>query len=157
MENSKIKNTDNPGKKSSIEWTPRILGLACNWCTYAGADLAGTSRMKYPENIRIIRIMCTGRIDPTFLLQAIFRGVDGILIGGCHPGDCHYQSGNHKARRRVLLTQELLKQFGIRPERIELQWISASESRKFAAVVQEFTEKIRTLGPNPIKGDHRAS
>ncbi len=136
-------------------WTPRIIGFACNWCTYAGADLAGTSRMKYPTNIRIIRLMCTGRMDPTFILKVFLGGVDGVLVGGCHPGDCHYQSGNHKAQRRIIFTKKLLGQFGIEPERLRLEWISASEGARFAQVVTEFTEKIKSLGPNPLKGDGR--
>ncbi|MFH1940730.1 MAG: hydrogenase iron-sulfur subunit [bacterium] len=137
-------------EKSSDTWSPRIVGFACNWCTYAGADLAGTSRMKYPANIRIIRLMCTGRMDPTFILKAFLRGVDGVLIGGCHPGDCHYTSGNYKAQRRIVLTKKLLQQLGIEPERLRLEWISASEGAQFAQIVTDFTETIRALGPNPF-------
>jgi len=152
--------TSEDEKKSDAEksltkssWTPRIVGFACNWCTYAGADLAGTTRITYPPNIRIVRIMCTGRMDPTFILNAFFCGVDGVFIGGCHPGECHYQSGNYKAQRRVLLVKKMLRQFGIEPERLRLEWISASEGAKFAQVVTEFTEKIKSLGPNPLKGN----
>jgi len=133
------------------DWDPNIIGFACNWCCYAGADLAGTSRIQYPANIRIIRLMCTGRIDPTFILKAFFEGVDGILIGGCHPGDCHYQSGNHKAHRCIQLTKKLIAQFGIEPERLHLEWISASEGKLFAQTVTTFTDKIKSLGPNPLK------
>jgi len=129
------------------EWSPNIVGFACNWCTYAGADLAGTARMKYPANIRIIRLMCTGRIDPTFILKAFLKGADGVLIGGCHPGDCHYQSGNYKAQKRIVLTKRLLKQFNIDDNRLKLEWISASEGLKFAQIVEAFTESIRSLGP----------
>ena len=136
---------------SNTTWSPKIICFACNWCTYTGADLAGTSRFKYPPNIRIIRLMCSGRMDPTFILRAFLGGVDGVLIGGCHPGDCHYKSGNFKAQSRIILTQRLLNQFGIEPERLNLEWISASEGAKFAEVVTNFTEKIKTLGPNPIK------
>ena len=128
---------------------PRILGFACNWCTYAGADLAGTSRLQYPPNIKIIRIMCTGRITPHFILAAFGKGADGILIGGCHPGDCHYIEGNYKAMRRVDLTKKLLNQFGIEPERLRLEWISASEGARFAQVVTEFTNQIKKIGPLP--------
>lgn len=151
-ENTNIQTTE---KSTNRSWSPRIIGFACNWCTYAGADLAGTSRMKYPSNIRIIRLMCTGRIDPTFILKAFINGVDGVLVGGCHPGDCHYQSGNYKAQRRVILTKRLMEQFGIEPERLKLEWISASEGAHFAEVVNAFTEQIQALGPNPLMGDGR--
>lgn len=140
---------------SSELWTPQIIGFACNWCTYAGVDLAGTSRMEYPANIRIIRLMCTGRLDPTFILKAFLGGIDGVLVGGCHPGDCHYTSGNYKAQRRIILTKSILKQLGIEPERLQMEWISASEGARFVQVVTEFTEKIQSLGPNPMKGNHR--
>lgn len=126
---------------------PKILGFACNWCTYAGADLAGTSRLQYPPNIKTIRVMCSGRISPHFILAAFSKGVDGILIGGCHPGDCHYIEGNYKAMRRAALTKMLLHQFGIEPERLRLEWISAAEGVRFAQVVAEFTEQIKKLGP----------
>ena len=153
--------TQNGGKvihtKGNNAWSPRIIGFACNWCTYAGADLAGTSRMKYPANIRIIRLMCTGRIDPTFILKAFLGGIDGVLIGGCHPGDCHYQSGNYKAQRRVQLTKKLLGQFGIEPDRLRLEWISASEGARFAEIVSEFTQAIQSMGPNPLKESTRAT
>jgi F420-non-reducing hydrogenase iron-sulfur subunit len=139
--------------KSDETWSPRIVGFACNWCTYAGADLAGTSRMKYPANIRIIRLMCTGRMDPTFILKAFLRGVDGVLVGGCHPGDCHYTSGNYKAQRRIVLTKKLLQQLGIEPERLRLEWISASEGARFAQIVTDFTETIKALGHNPLWGN----
>ena len=123
MEATRVKTGDAKRSTSTneIPWSPHIIGFACNWCTYAGADLAGTSRMKYPANIRIVRLMCTGRIDPTFILKAFLGGVDGVLVGGCHPGDCHYQSGNYKAQRRIILTQKLLQQFGIDPERLRLE------------------------------------
>jgi len=126
---------------------PRIVGFTCNWCTYAGADLAGTSRIQYPPNIRIIRVMCTGRINPEFILKAFKRGADGILIGGCHIGDCHYLEGNYKARNRYMLLKKLIEQFGIEPERLRFEFISASEGNKFANVVKEMTEEIRKLGP----------
>jgi F420-non-reducing hydrogenase iron-sulfur subunit len=152
MESAMAKEPQEEGTKPRPgEWSPEIIGFACNWCTYAGADLAGTSRMKYPANIRIIRLMCTGRIDPSFILKAFLKGADGVLIGGCHPGDCHYQSGNYKAQRRIVLTKRLLKQFNIEPERLSIEWISASEGGKFADTVGAFTETIRSLGPNPLK------
>jgi len=138
---------------SSELWTPQIIGFACNWCTYAGADLAGTSRMEYPANIRLIRLLCTGRLDPTFIFKAFLGGIDGVLVGGCHPGDCHYTSGNYEAQRRIILTKNILKQLGIEPDRLQMEWISASEGARFAQVVIEFTEKIQSLGPNPMKGN----
>jgi F420-non-reducing hydrogenase iron-sulfur subunit len=126
---------------------PLILGFACNWCTYAGADLAGTSRIQYPPNIKVIRVMCSGRVDPTFILRAFARGVDGVLIGGCHPGDCHYIEGNYKARRRIHLLRNMFRDFGIEPERLRLEWISASEGARFAEVVADFTKTIQEMGP----------
>jgi F420-non-reducing hydrogenase iron-sulfur subunit len=126
---------------------PVILGFACNWCTYAGADLAGTSRIQYPPNLRMIRVMCSGRVDPTFVLKAFASGVDGVLIGGCHPGDCHYMEGNYKARRRIHLLRKMLNDFGIEPERVRLEWVSASEGARFAEVVADFTKTVKELGP----------
>ncbi len=134
------------------DFEPRIIGFFCNWCTYAGADLAGTSRIQYPPNIRIIRLMCSGALDPVYVIKALLEGADGILIGGCHPGDCHYQSGNYKARRRVAILQSILKQMGFEPERVWLRWISASEGRYFADTVAEMVDKLKELGPNPLKG-----
>lgn len=134
------------------QFEPRIIGFLCNWCSYAGADLAGVSRIQYPPNIRIIRVMCSGRIDPSFVLEAFKDGADGVLVAGCHlPSDCHYISGNFKALRRISLLKDVLKEFGIEPERLRLEWISASEGDKFAAVVKDMTEQVRKLGPIPIK------
>jgi F420-non-reducing hydrogenase iron-sulfur subunit len=131
---------------------PKIIGFLCNWCSYAGADLAGVSRIQYPPNIRIIRVMCSGRIDPAFILEAIKDGADGVLVAGCHlPSDCHYMSGNFKALRRVNLTKRVLKEFGIEPERVRLEWISASEGEKFAAVVRDMVDELKKLGPNPVR------
>jgi len=130
---------------------PKIVGFCCNWCSYAGADLAGVSRFQYPPNIRIIRVMCSGRVDPTFILKALEVGADGVLITGCHPGDCHYMSGNYKAERRILLLKKVLEQLGIEKERIRLEWVSASEGARFAEVVTDFTQTIKNLGPNPIR------
>jgi F420-non-reducing hydrogenase iron-sulfur subunit len=131
---------------------PRIIGFLCNWCSYAGADLAGVSRIQYPPNIRIIRVMCSGRIDPAFVLEAFKDGADGVLVAGCHPpSDCHYISGNFKALRRITLLKKALKEFGIEPERLRLEWISASEGDKFAEVVRDMVEELKNLGPNPVK------
>ena len=131
----------------SKEWTPRIAAFCCNWCSYAGADLAGTSRIQYPSAVRIIRVNCTGRIDPEFVLNALDKGADGVLVSGCHPGDCHYTSGNLKMRARWTLLQIAIEQAGINPDRIRLQWASASEGQKFADGVRELTEKVKNLGP----------
>jgi len=126
---------------------PRIVGFLCRWCSYTGADLAGTSRIQYPSNVTPIRVMCSGRVDPTFVVKALADGADGVLIAGCHPGDCHYSEGNYKAMRRFPLLLRLLEQFGVEPERVRLEWISASEGEKFAEVVREMTEKLLALGP----------
>ena len=135
------------------EFEPKIIGFLCNWCSYAGADLAGVSRIQYPPNIRIIRLMCSGRIDPAFILEAFKDGADGVLVAGCHlPSDCHYMSGHFKALRRINLLKRILKDFGIEPERLRLEWISASEGDKFAAVVKSMVEDVKKLGPNPLKG-----
>lgn len=130
---------------------PKIVAFLCNWCSYTGADLAGTSRMKYASNIRIIRIMCSGRVEPTFVLKAFKEGADGILICGCHPGDCHYHEGNYKCLRRFHLLQKYLIQMGIPLERLKLEWISASEGAEFAQLVNEFTETLKKLDPSEIK------
>lgn len=130
---------------------PRIVGFLCNWCTYTGADLAGTSRIQYPPHIRIIRVMCSGAVDPTYVLKALFDGADGVFIGGCHPGDCHYLTGNYKARRKIVLMRSILETLGLEPDRLWLRWISASEGQKFADTMSEVSERIKQLGPNPIK------
>ncbi|MEW6547713.1 MAG: hydrogenase iron-sulfur subunit [Bacillota bacterium] len=128
---------------------PRIVGIFCNWCSYAGADLAGVSRLKYPANLRIVRVMCSGRVEPTMVLKAFACGADGVLVAGCHPGDCHYQQGNYKTLRRVPLLERTLAQFGIHPSRFRLAWISASEGHKLVQVVSEMVEQVRDLGPLP--------
>jgi len=134
------------------EFEPRIVGFLCNWCAYAGADLAGVSRIQYPPNIRVIRVMCSGRVDPVFILEAFKNGADGILVAGCHlPADCHYLAGNFKAQRRILLLKRLLKEFGIEPERLRLEWVSASEGDRFATVIKDMTEEIKKLGPSPLR------
>ena len=126
---------------------PTIVGFLCRWCAYTGADLAGISRTRYPASLSAVRVMCSGRVDPTFVVKAFADGADGVLIAGCHPGDCHYQNGNHKALRRFPLLRSLLTQYGIEPARIRLEWISAAEGELFARVVEEFTEELRHLGP----------
>jgi F420-non-reducing hydrogenase iron-sulfur subunit len=135
----------------SDDFEPRIIAFLCNWCSYTGADLAGTSRMQYPPNVRIIRLMCSGAVDPVYILKPILEGADGVLIGGCHPGDCHYQSGNYKARRRVAIAKNILSQLGFDEERIWLRWISASEGRLFADTITEMVAKLKEKGPNPLK------
>ena len=130
-----------------MSFEPKIIGFLCNWCSYTGADLAGTARMKYPPNMVAIRVMCSGRIDPGFILSAFQKGADGVLVCGCHPGDCHYVEGNYKCMRRIPLTKRILKEFGIDESRLRLEWVSASEGAIFQEVVTEFTEQIRTLGP----------
>lgn len=136
-----------------MAFEPRIVGFLCNWCSYTGADLAGTSRIKYPPNVRVIRVMCSARIDPTFIIKALSEGADGVLICGCHPGDCHYVEGNYKTMRRQALLKKMLRSFGIEEERVRLEWVSASEGVRFAEVVNDMTEKIRKLGPNRIKAE----
>ncbi|MFX1250081.1 MAG: hydrogenase iron-sulfur subunit [Promethearchaeota archaeon] len=129
------------------DFEPNIIGFLCNWCSYAGADLAGTSRIQYPPNIRVIRVMCSGRVNPMFVVNALQQGADGVLIGGCHPGDCHYERGNYLARRRFSVLRNLLEYIGIDSRRIRMTWVSAAEGKKFADVVKEVTENIREIGP----------
>jgi F420-non-reducing hydrogenase iron-sulfur subunit len=129
------------------QWEPRIVAFFCNWCTYTAADLAGVSRMKHAPNIRIIRVMCSGRVDPQFVLDAFSRGADGVLIGGCHFGDCHYSEGNHKALRRVTMLRRVLADMGIEADRFRLEWISAAEGEKVKTVVNDMTAKVKALGP----------
>jgi F420-non-reducing hydrogenase iron-sulfur subunit len=129
------------------QWEPRIVAFFCNWCTYTAADLAGVSRMKHAPNVRIIRVMCSGRVDPQFVLDAFARGADGVLIGGCHFGDCHYAEGNHKALRRVTLLRRVLADMGIEADRFRLEWISAAEGEKVKTVVNDMVAKVKALGP----------
>ena len=133
----------------SEEFEPRIVAFLCNWCTYTGADLAGTSRLQYPSNVRIIRLMCSGAVDMIYVLKAILEGADGVLIGGCHPGDCHYQTGNYKARRRVAVLKKILSRFGYDEDRVWLRWISASEGKLFVDTVTEMVAELKAKGPNP--------
>jgi len=128
---------------------PRLVGFLCNWCAYSGADLAGVSRLKSAPNLRIVRSMCSGRVDAELILRAFQFGADGVLVAGCHPGDCHYQEGNYKTLRRVLLLKRVLRDFGVDERRLRLEWISAGEAEKFARISQEFTEEVRSLGPLP--------
>jgi F420-non-reducing hydrogenase iron-sulfur subunit len=129
------------------QFEPKIVGFLCKWCSYAGADLAGTSRIKYPPNINAIRVNCSGRVDPSLVLKALASGADGVLIAGCHPGDCHYTNGNIKTLRRFKLLQKMLDQFGIEPQRVRLEWVSASEGDRYAKIVRSMTEEVRSLGP----------
>ena len=135
-----------------MSFEPRILGFLCNWCSYAGADLAGVSRVQYPPNIRVIRVMCSGRVDPKFILNALQIGIDGVIVMGCHPGDCHYLEGNYEAEKKFEMTESFLKFIGLE-NRIRLEWVSASEGVRFGEVVKDFTESIRNLGPSPLSGD----
>ena len=130
---------------------PTIVAFFCNWCTYLAADLAGTTRLKYPPNVRVVRVMCSGRIDPQFVLEAFAKGADGVLIGGCHPGDCHYESGNYKTLRRFHLLRRTLQAFGIAPERFRLEWISASEAEPLRAAVSDMAAQLRALGPLDVR------
>ncbi|MCW3976861.1 MAG: hydrogenase iron-sulfur subunit [Candidatus Bathyarchaeota archaeon] len=133
------------------EFRPKIMGFLCNWCSYAGADLAGVSRIQYPPTLRIVRVMCSGRVHPVFILEAFRSGADGVLVAGCHHGDCHYLAGNYKAQNRVLLLKKVLEQLGLEPERLRLEWVSASEGDRFATVIKDMTEEIKKLGPSPLR------
>jgi len=135
----------------SEDFEPFIIGFCCNWCSYAGADLAGVSRLQYPASLRIIRVMCSGMVHPNLVIEALTKGADGVLICGCHIGDCHYQNGNEKAQSRADAIALMLEDFGIEPERFRLEWVSAAEGPRFAQVVTEFTEQVKLLGPNPNK------
>ena len=135
----------------SDEYEPLIVSFCCNWCSYAGADLAGVSRMQYPPNIRIIRVMCSGMVHPNLVIDALTKGADGVIICGCHPGDCHYEDGNLKAEKRAEAIVLMLEDFGLEEERFRLEWVSASEGPKFAQVAKEFTEQVKKLGPSPYK------
>ncbi len=130
-----------------VEYQPTIVGFLCNWCAYAGADMAGTSRQSYPPNMRIVRVPCSGRVDPLLVAKCFSEGVDGVLIAGCHPGDCHYDEGNYYARRRFAVLKELLDFMGIEKERFRLEWVSASEGKRFTDVVSSFTDTVAKLGP----------
>ncbi|MGD2294860.1 MAG: hydrogenase iron-sulfur subunit [Candidatus Aminicenantes bacterium] len=133
------------------EFEPLILNFSCNWCSYTGADLAGVSRLQYPPNIRIIRVMCSSMVHPNLVIDALTKGADGVIMCGCHPGDCHYEDGNLKAEKRAEAINLMLEDFGIEEERFRLEWVSASEGPRFAQLMQEFTEQIKKLGPSPYK------
>ncbi|NQT24899.1 hydrogenase iron-sulfur subunit [candidate division KSB1 bacterium] len=132
-------------------FNPKITAFLCKWCSYTGADLAGTSRLQYPTAIIPIKVMCSSRVDPVFLIRAFLKGADGVLIGGCHPGDCHYESGNYHTRRRFAILQSIFDSLNLEKDRLRLSWISASEGPKFARVCNEFTDKIQKMGPNPTR------
>ena len=129
------------------EFEPNIVAFLCNWCSYAGADLAGTSRIKYPPNVKAIRVMCSGRINPMFIVNALQEGADGVLIGGCHPGDCHYSQGNYYARRKFQIMRKILEYLGVNPARVRMSWVSASEGQKFADVISEVIGDVKKIGP----------
>jgi F420-non-reducing hydrogenase iron-sulfur subunit len=132
---------------------PRIIGFLCNWCSYAGADLAGVSRFQYPPSLRVVRVMCSGRIDPIIPLEVFMKGADGIIVLGCHPADCHYVEGNMYEERKIKMLKKLIALTGLEPERLRLDWVSAAEGQRFAQIVTEFTEQIRKLGPSPVSGE----
>jgi F420-non-reducing hydrogenase iron-sulfur subunit len=132
-------------------YVPRVVGFLCNWCAYTGADLAGVSRAKIPPSLRVIRVMCSGRIDPLFVIKAYLKGADGVMAMGCHPGDCHYQKGNYSARRRFAMLDQLFKTLGLDSKRIGLWWVSASEGKRYAQITNEFTEELKKKGPNPFR------
>lgn len=132
-------------------FTPRLVGFLCNWCTYAAADLAGTAKLEIPSSLSVIRVMCSGRVDPVLAATALLRGADGVLVAGCHPGDCHYREGNYYARRRFALLEKTLETLGLESERLMLAWISATEGQRFAEVTNGFANKIKQMGPSPIK------
>ncbi|MGD8588904.1 MAG: hydrogenase iron-sulfur subunit [Chromatiales bacterium] len=133
--------------KTQPQYEPRIVAFLCNWCAYAGADLAGTQRLSYPPNVRVIRLMCTGRVDPGFIVEAFLEGADGVIVAGCHPGECHYESGNRLAERRMTTLQHLLDFIGVEQARVRLSWVSAAEGRKFAQLIETTVEELRALGP----------
>jgi len=134
--------------KQGEEWQPKIIAFLCNWCSYAGADLAGVSRIQYPSNIRVVRVPCSGRINPMFIIKSLTDGWDGVVVSGCHPGDCHYITGNLVARRRFAMIKELLNFFGIEPDRVQFMWASAAEGELFAVMIRKLTELVIKLGPN---------
>jgi F420-non-reducing hydrogenase iron-sulfur subunit len=138
-------------EENMTEYNPTIIAFVCNWCTYTAADLAGTSRLTYPPNVRMIRMMCTGMVDPKYVIKAFLEGADGVLISGCHPGDCHYINGNLKARRRVKLLKEILPRFGFDDRRLRLTWIGASEGTDFAKTMRELVDEVKSLGPSEAR------
>jgi F420-non-reducing hydrogenase iron-sulfur subunit len=149
-----VTNAKDAARSDNATFDPRILVFTCNWCSYAGADLAGTSRLQYPPNARIIRTMCSGRIEPVFVLEALRDGADGVIVTGCHPGDCHYVKGNFRAEKRFNFLKMALKLIGVEEDRVRLAWISAGEGEKFSLLIRDMTDKIRELGPNPFKSSN---
>jgi F420-non-reducing hydrogenase iron-sulfur subunit len=149
-----VANAKDAARSDKATFDPRILVFTCNWCSYAGADLAGTSRLQYPPNARIIRTMCSGRIEPVFVLEALRDGADGVIVTGCHPGDCHYVKGNFRAEKRFNFLKMALKLIGVEEDRVRLAWISAGEGEKFSFLIRDMTDKIRELGPNPFKSSN---
>jgi coenzyme F420-reducing hydrogenase delta subunit len=145
---------ENETTNAKNTFQPKIIGFLCNWCSYAGADLAGVSRFQYPPNVRVIRVMCSGRLDPAFVIEMLIQGADGVFIGGCHLGDCHYIKGNYYAEKRYFMTKKLLSKTGLNPDRLQLKWISASEGQLFADTMKEITERITKLGPSPLAGNN---
>ena len=137
-------------------YEPKIIGYLCTWCSYTGADLAGTTRLQYPSNLRVVRLPCSGRVSPELILRTFRDGADGVIVMGCHPGECHYTSGNHRTAKRIPILQRLLGYAGIEPERLRLEWVSASEAERFAQTVREFTETVRSLGPLQLDRRHQA-
>jgi coenzyme F420-reducing hydrogenase delta subunit len=135
------------GTESAPAWEPRIVAFLCNWCSYAGADLAGVSRLQYPANVRVIRVPCSGRVNPMYIVKALQLGVDGVLVSGCHPGDCHYISGNLVARRKFVMLKSFLEYLGLEPGRVQFSWVSASEGGRFADLITKVSDDIRKLGP----------
>jgi len=133
-----------------VTFQPKIVGFLCNWCSYAGADLAGVSRISYPPNIRIIRLMCSGRLDPVIVLETLAGGAEGVIVMGCHPGDCHYVEGNLQAERKIRMLKKLIAKTGLEPERLRLEWVSASEGGRFADLIKDFTNQLTKLGPSPL-------
>lgn len=150
MSEAEQMNTSNAENDVSAEWMPTIVAFLCNWCSYAGADLAGTSRIQYPPSIRVIRVPCSGRVNPQYIIKALADGADGVMVSGCHPGDCHYLAGNYYARRRFSALKRLLSLAGFHPDRVQFTWVSASEGARFADVVSQVTEKVRALGPSEL-------
>jgi F420-non-reducing hydrogenase iron-sulfur subunit len=150
----KAKKADKVKEGTPVDFEPTIIAFACNWCSYSGADLAGTSRFQYAPNVRIIRVMCSGRVDPSLILKALRNGADGVLVSGCHPSDCHYITGNEKAEVRIAFLKRFLPHVGVDPRRLRLEWIAGSEGELFARIATGFTEQIREIGPNPLKKDN---
>jgi len=143
--------THQTGALDEKAWEPKLLVFCCNWCSYAGADLAGVSRLQMPPHFRTIRVMCSARVDPEFIMRAFQKGADGVLVAGCHPADCHYIGGNYRTRRRIALMKMLIQQFGFDPDRLRLEWVSAGEGEKFQKTIIEFTNTVKELGPSPYR------